>query len=152
MWPKPTEAGWSIVDSDWFNFEFIHHFLDLFLKIKQNNEIARNNEIAGNNEIHKYPDFLQNLRELAFLHKCAKKTKFCAIFTRNISKSFRNFCTIFVHKISTGNPLFGNNALKTQTYFFQLCLCQFWYFLFCNINNIGVKGLFYFYFFNSYFY
>ena len=82
---------------------FIHHFLELFLEISRNNETARNNEIAGYNEIRKYQDFLQNLREIAFAHQCAKTSKFRAIFTRNGRKSLRNFCTIFVQKMLTGN-------------------------------------------------
>ena len=69
-------AGWSIVDSDRFNFEFIHHFLELFLKIKRTSEIARNHKIAENNEKRKYLDFLQNLRKIAFAHQCAKTSNF----------------------------------------------------------------------------
>ena len=60
----------------------------------------RNNEIAGNNEIRKYQDFLQNLREIVFAHQCAKTSNFRAIFTRNVRKLLRNFCKIFVQKIS----------------------------------------------------
>ena len=73
-------------------------------EIVRNNKITRNNEIAGNNEIRKYQDFLQNLLEIAVPHQCTKTSKFRAIFTRNVRKSLRNFCMIFVQKISTGNP------------------------------------------------
>ena len=61
----------------------------------------RDNEIARNNEMRKYQDFLQNLRKIAFAHQSSKSSKFRALSTR---KSLSNFCTIFVQKISPGNP------------------------------------------------
>ena len=59
------------------------------LKIR-NKEMARNNETAGKNEIRKYQDFLQNLCEVSFAQKTSK---FRAIFTRNVRKPLRKFCT-----------------------------------------------------------
>ena len=62
------------------------------LKIR-NNEMARNNETAGKNEIRKYQDFLQNLCEVSFAQQAQKTSKFRAIFTRNVRKPLRKFCT-----------------------------------------------------------
>ena len=87
-----------------------------FNEIGRNNEIARNNERAENNEIRKNQDFVQNLREIAFAHQCEIISKLCAILICNVRKSLRNYCTIFVKKISIGYPI----CIK---------LCNFWCFV-----------------------
>ena len=48
--------------------------------------------------MRKNQDFLHNLREGAFAHQCEIISKFRATFTRNVKKSLRNYCTIFVQK------------------------------------------------------
>ena len=87
-------------------------------EIIRNNKIARNNEIAGNNEVHKWQDFLQNLREIVFAHQCAKTSNFRAIFTRNVRKSLRNFCKIFVQKISCKLVYLVNGSKRNSEIFF----------------------------------
>ena len=63
--------------------------------------------------MRKYQDFLLNLHKIDFAHQFEKKTsKFCAIFTQNVSKSLGNFCMIFVQKISTENP--SQNLRKVE--------------------------------------
>ena len=57
-----------------------------------------------------FAEFAQN----SFAHQCAKTSKFCAIFTWNVSKSFRNFCTIFMQKNSTGNPSLNTGDQKLE--------------------------------------
>ena len=62
--------------------------------------------------MRKTQNFRNNLQEIAFAHQCEIISKFRAIFTRNVRKSLRNYCTTFVQKISFGNPSYNMINLK----------------------------------------
>ena len=60
------------------------------------------------------PGFSSEFVRNGFVHQCAKTSKFCSIFTRNVIKSFHNFCTIFMQKNSTGNPSLNTGDQKLE--------------------------------------
>ena len=60
------------------------------------------------------PGFSSEIARNSFAHQCAKASKFCAISTQNLSKSFRNFCMIFMQIILTGNPRLNTGDQKLE--------------------------------------
>ena len=66
--------------------------------------------------MRKNQDFLHNWEKIAIAHQCKMLSKFRAISTRNVRKSLRNCCTIFVQKISIGNLSSHHFSLLNSLY------------------------------------
>ena len=99
----PRNSQFSCVTVAWYRTKWLFFAQNsASFSYQYETNFARNcafiKEMVGNKKIRKYHDFLQILREIAFVHQCAKTSKFRAIFTRNVSKSLRNVCTIFGRK------------------------------------------------------
>ena len=102
----PISVGWTKY------VKFVRKKTDSFFSWNCFRNFTKLIEITKKEKYTKYKkhqDIVQNLHEIAFAHPYEIISNFRAIFTQNVSKSFCNYCTIFVQIISIGNPSYIAN-------------------------------------------